>query len=70
MGGAGRYITVRRILGSSFVAADRLIHVSRERQAPDDSIGLRYPIREYQGGQSSSFSAPSFRFLYMLSKKE
>jgi hypothetical protein len=41
----------RLILQADFV----LILVSRQRQAPDDPIGLRYPIRVYQSGRSSIF---------------
>ncbi len=36
-------------------AEHALILVIRQRQAPDDPIGLRYPIRVYQSGPSSIF---------------
>jgi|ETN01SMinimDraft_4_1059930.scaffolds.fasta_scaffold98933_2 hypothetical protein len=34
-------------------AGNILILALRQRQAPDDPIGLRYPIREYQSGRLS-----------------
>jgi hypothetical protein len=34
-------------------AVTNLILANRQRQAPDDPIGLRYPIRVYQSGRSS-----------------
>jgi hypothetical protein len=35
-----------------------LILGMRQRQAPDDPIGLRYPIRVYQSGLSSNNPSP------------
>ena len=34
-------------------AVKELILANRQRQAPDDPLGLRYPIRVYQSGRSS-----------------
>jgi hypothetical protein len=34
-------------------AVKMLTLADRRRQAPDDPIGLRYPIRVYQSGRSS-----------------
>ena len=39
-----------------------LILVVRQRQAPDDPIGLRYPIRVYQSGQSSRYPSSAVPF--------
>jgi hypothetical protein len=59
---------VRRILETIITAAPKPIPDRRERQAPDDSIEVRYPIREYQSAQSSQLPAPSFQFLYRINK--
>jgi hypothetical protein len=47
----------------SFKAAFVPILDRRERQAPDDFIGLRYPIRAYQYCQSSRTPAPSVQLI-------
>ena len=45
-------------------AGNILTLVLRQRQAPDDPIGLRYPIREYQSGRLSM--SPSSAVLITL----
>ncbi len=47
-----------------------LILAIRRRQAPDDPIGLRYPIRVYQSGRSSTIPFSIFVFLTLDQRKE
>lgn len=70
MDGVGQRPTVRRILGTH-LHGDCMVDPgeSEERQAPDDPIGLRYPIRVYESGQSSHTPAPSVRFLLNKNKE-
>ncbi len=49
-------------------AGNILILALRQRQAPDDPIGLRYPIREYQSGPSSM--SPSSADLITLGRQK
>jgi hypothetical protein len=65
MDGVGQRPTVRRILDTR-LQGDHPVDpgASEERQASDDPIGLRYPIRVYESGQSSHIPAPSFRLLF------
>ena len=66
--------TMVRILVQFCKADVHLILVMRRRQAPDDSISLRYPIRVYQSGLSSSNPSSAVPFVYRhlssLKKKE
>ena len=47
-----------------------LILAMRQRQAPDDPIGLRYPIRAYQPGPSSSVPASPFPFFTAIGNEK
>ena len=49
-------------------AGSILILALRQRQAPDDPIGLRYPIREYQSGRLSI--SPSSADLIMFGRQK
>jgi hypothetical protein len=44
-------------------AVKTLTLADRRRQAPDDPIGLRYPIRVYQSGRSSISPLSTHLFL-------
>lgn len=62
-GGFQRTENPREKLQAGFI----LTLVNRQRQAPDDPIGLRYPIRVYQSGQSSRDPSSAVPFIIQTS---